>query len=299
MKNTGSKQLFFTEEKIAVICITAIIALQIYFGLYGEIVAPLAGTIVMLVLIYFQHRSASKALLFFRSYIHIPLYGIVFAAFQTFIHKLNPTDYDITLAIWDMKIFHFDVTMWLQSFISRGLTEALTLSYFSYYVLPTLTFLLLFIQKNNENSYSTARWYLLSIVTGWYAAFIFYTIIPAAGPDIAFPMHYTVTLTGVSPITNSYLEHLGKYLRESNIRNTFPSMHFAIILMTNYFAFRFRKKYFLFCTLPLGIMLGIATLYLRQHYFIDLVGSLPMAFISIYAASTFFAKTEAPIQQTN
>jgi membrane-associated phospholipid phosphatase len=299
LKNPGSKQLFHTEDKIAVLSVTAVIILQFYYGLYADVIAPITGTVVLLLLVFFDSLSTNKVLLFFRSYIHIPLYGIAFAAFQTFIHKLNPVDYDTMLAVWDLTVFRFDVTMWLQSYISRGLTEVLTLSYFSYYVLPTLTFLLLFIQKKNENSYSTARWYLLSIVIGWYAAFIFYAIIPAAGPDIAFPMHYTVTLAGLSPITNSYLEHLGKYLRESNIRNTFPSMHFAIILMTNYFAFRFRKKYFVFVTLPLGLMLGIATLYLRQHYLIDLAGSLPMAVISIYAASNFSAETETAIKQTN
>ncbi|HMT13010.1 MAG TPA: phosphatase PAP2 family protein, partial [Ignavibacteria bacterium] len=119
----------------------------------------------------------------------------------------------------------------------------------------------------------------------------FYMALPAAGPDIAFPEHYTVPLTGLSPLTNMYLENLGKYLRESFVRNTFPSMHFGIILITNYFAFRFKRNYFLFCTLPLGTLLAIATVYLRQHYLIDLVGSLPVAALSIYLANRIIRKS--------
>jgi membrane-associated phospholipid phosphatase len=72
------------------------------------------------------------------------------------------------------------------------------------------------------------------------------------------------------------------------VRNTFPSMHFGILLMVNYFAFKLKRKYFWFCTLPLGAGLGLATLYLRQHYLIDLVGSVFMAWVSIYLAKKIY-----------
>lgn len=196
---------------------------------------------------------------------------------------MNPNDYDSLLLKWDYSVFGFDVTVWLEQFISKGLTEILTLSYFSYYVLPTLTFIILYFTKNDA-AFLRARNYLLAIVIGWYGAFIFYLTLPAAGPDIAFPEHYTIPLQGLSPLTNTYLENLAKYLKESFVRNTFPSMHFGIILITNFFAYIYKRKYFWFCTLPLGTMLAVATVYLRQHYLIDLAGSLPVAAISIYLA---------------
>lgn len=296
MENTESKLRLFIEDKIAIVSIVITFTLQSVFGLFKELIQPLTGLIVLFILIYLEPKFNSKVLKFFRSYAHIPLYGIAFTAFQTTVHKLNPADYDWLLLKADLTLFRFDITVWFQNIASRGLTEVLTLSYFSYYILPSLTFLLLFIQKSNEQSFVSARKYLLSIVIGWYAAFIFYIILPAAGPDIAFPEHYSIPLAGLSPITNTYLQNLGQYLRGSNVRNTFPSMHFAIILMSNYFAFRFRKKYFLFVTLPLGLMLGTATLYLRQHYMIDLVGSIPMAVIGIYVAWKTYCKM---IKQSN
>jgi membrane-associated phospholipid phosphatase len=279
--------VFFPEDKICLSFSLVILILQIYFGLFAAVIAPLASLVILLALIYFQSGSSSKILKFFRSYIHIPIYGIIFTAFQTFVHKLNPTDYDWLLLKIDNSVFSFDVTIWMQQFISKPATELLTLSYFSYYVLPTLTFLLLFVQKNGNDSYVNAKKYLLAIVIGWYFAFICYAILPAAGPDIAYPQHYNITLIGLSPLIIGYLESIGKYLRESHVRNTFPSMHFGIILITNYFAFKFRRRYFLFCTMPLGFLLGIATLYLRQHYLIDLVGSIIIAPCSIYIASVF------------
>jgi membrane-associated phospholipid phosphatase len=289
LNTTRKPSLFYPEDKIAVSFSVLIILTQFYFYFtnlltdFSQILTPLILFAVLIALIYFQRNRGSKTLKFARSYIHIPYYGIIFSAFQSFVHKLNPTDYDSLLLQWDLAVFGFDITRWFEPYISKGLTEVLTLSYFSYYVLPTLTFVLLFF-SNKDDSLLMARNYLLAIVIGWYGALIFYVVLPAAGPDIAFPEHYTVTLQGLSPITNTYLENLAKYLKESFVRNTFPSMHFGIILITNYFAFIYKRKYFWLCTLPLGTMLAIATVYLRQHYLIDLAGSLPIAAISVHFA---------------
>lgn len=252
----------------------------------SSIIAPVVSLLVFSFLAVYQKSSGSRVLKFLRSYLHIPLYGIIFSAFQVFVHILNPTDYDTLLLKWDYSVFGFDITRWFEHYVSKGLTEILTLSYFSYYVFPSLTFVLLYFSKNTF-AFANARNYLLAIVIGWYGAFIFYVLLPAAGPDIAFPENYTIPLQGLSPLTNTYLENLARYLKESFVRNTFPSMHFAIILITNYFAYRYKRKYFWFATLPIGTLLAIATVYLRQHYLIDLVGSLPVAALSIYLAGKF------------
>jgi membrane-associated phospholipid phosphatase len=182
----------------------------------------------------------------------------------------------------DLTLIGTDLTVWMEKFISNILTEVLTISYFSYYVLPTVSvFLFYFIYKKDK---LLVREYVTSIVIGWYAALIIYALMPAAGPDMAFPEHYKIPLQGLSPLTNYYLDVLFRYLREDSVRNTFPSMHFCILLITNWFAYRFNKKYFYLCTLPLGILLGIATIYLRQHYFVDLLGSFPMAAVSVYVS---------------
>jgi len=289
LKKNPTLKSFFPEDKIAFSFSAIIILIQIYYFVTGfikelsTIIIPFISLLVLLIIINFQYKFKSKSLKFIRSYLHIPFYGIIFTAFQSFVHKLNPNDYDLLLLNWDLSIFGFDITRWLELYIAKWLTEVLTLSYFSYYILPTLTFILLFFSRNNE-SFLRVRNYLLSIVIGWYGAFVFYLLLPAAGPDIAFPENYRIHLLGLSPITNTYLQKVSQYLKESFVRNTFPSMHFGIILITNYFAFKYKRNYFWFCTMPLGIMLGIATLYLRQHYLIDLAASFPIAIASIYAA---------------
>jgi len=289
--NLKRPPFFRTEEKIALSFSTAVIILQ-FFYLYKEgfknitaIIVPIIAAIFFLLLIFYSAKKNSRVLEFLRTYFHIPYYGIIFTAFQTYLHKLNSNDWDWLLLKADISLIGFDITVWMEKFISKALTEILTVSYFSYYVLPTLSVIVFYFMYKTDRQF--VRKYVLAIVTGWYAAFIFYALLPAAGPDMAFPEHYKVPLQGLSPFTNYYLDVLFKYLREDSVRNTFPSMHFGILLITNYFAYGFSKKYFFLCTLPLGILLGIATVYLRQHYLVDLIGSLPIAVFSIYISKKF------------
>jgi membrane-associated phospholipid phosphatase len=297
---------FYPEEYIAMLTAFAVILVQVYCIFSGILtnisiltIPVLSFVLLTLIIIVQKNREPlkepisdkHKTFRFLRGWLQIPFYGIIFTAFQSFVHKLNPTDYDWLLLKADYNTFGFDITVWLEKYISNTLTEILTLSYFSYYVLPSLTFIILFWSKDKA-AFVNARKYLLAIVIGWYGAFIFYLLLPAAGPDIAYPEHYKIPLAGLSPITNTYLQNLGEYLKGSYVRNTYPSMHFGIILMTNYFARKYTKKYFWLCTLPLGTMLGIATLYLRQHYLIDLVGSVFIAGLSIYFSLRYFKNSK-------
>jgi membrane-associated phospholipid phosphatase len=267
-----------------VLVLQIILILQGKITQYSEIFQLSAAFVIFFGYIIFVRKSKNKFTRFLRTYLHIPYYGIIFTAYESYLHKLNPTDWDWLLLKTDHTLFGFDVTVWLQKFNTPALTEILIICYFSYYVLPTVSSVVFyFMLKKTKYDYRNLRRFVLTLLIGWYAAFIFYAVLPAAGPDIAFPLHYTATLKGLSPLTNYYLETVTTYLRTSEVRNTFPSMHFAILLMINYFAFKWSRKYFWFCTLPLGIGLAIATLYLRQHYLIDLVGSVFTAWGSVWA----------------
>jgi membrane-associated phospholipid phosphatase len=286
---TKIKRYLFPEEFIAVLFSVIIILYQFIFYFRGDvenfsdILTPLISFIIFLAYIIIFRNSTNKALRFIRTYIQIPYYGIIFTAFQTYAHHLNPVDYDRFLHGMDLKLFCFDATSWFEKFNSNILTEIFTICYFSYYIMPTLTIVLFYFVKADNSSYRLVRNAVLAMIIGWYGAFVFYAILPAAGPDIAFPQNYHTTLTGLSPLTNLYLHTVGNYLRTSFVRNTFPSMHFGILLIINYFAFKWSKKYLCF-TLPLAAGLGLATLYLRQHYLVDLLGSFGIAYLSIQLA---------------
>lgn len=284
------RKYFYTEELIAFSFTIAVLVLQLILIIQGKITAYsefiqlIIAFTVFLAFIIFVRNNTNRIIIFFRTYLHIPYYGIIFTAYESYLHKLNPTDWDWLLLKADYALFGFDITVWLEKFNSPVITEVLIISYFSYYVLPTLSAFVYYFILKQTNAHENLRVFILALLIGWYAAFIVYAALPAAGPDIAFAQNYTTQLKGLSPLTNYYLETVTTYLKTSDVRNTFPSMHFAIILMVNFFAFKWSKKYFWLCTLPLGSGLAIATLYLRQHYLIDLVGSVPIAWFSVWLA---------------
>ena len=296
-KNNTTRS-YFPEEIIAFVFSVPVLAIQIIYVLENKlsdpssVITPLISFLIFTAYVIMLSKSRGKTVLFFRSWLHIPYYGIIFTAFQTFIHKLNPHDWDVFLLNIDKSLFGTDVTVWLERFNSRLLTEVLIIMYFSYYLLPTVSFIVFYFNKRSENSYYDVRKFLLALIIGWYLAFVFYAIFPASGPDSAYPQNYHTELKGLSPLTALYLDKVTSYLRESQVRNTFPSMHFGILLMINYFAFKLKRKYFWFVTLPFGVGLGIATLYLRQHYLIDLVGSVFMAWLSIYLAGKIYKEKD-------
>jgi membrane-associated phospholipid phosphatase len=256
---------------------------------------PVLSTAVLIAFIFFSKYSDNRFILFLRPYLQIPYYGIIFTSFQKFLHIINPVDWDWLLLKADYLIIGTDLSVWFQRIAGNTLTEILTISYFSYYFLPTLISVVIFFGKGSDEKITLFREYILALITGWYLAFVFYAVLPAAGPDIAFSEHYTVKLTGISVFTNYYLETLSSYLITDKVRNTFPSMHLSIIMIVNYYAYKRRRVFFVCCTLPFGLGLAVATLYLRQHYFVDLIGSLPMAVFSVYLAKKFIEKNQGNI----
>jgi membrane-associated phospholipid phosphatase len=294
----GSLTNLYPEDKIALSFSVLILIIQLWYFFSGfltdtsKFLFPAIAFALLLMLIYFQNRSSydpedpsllQRSLKFTRSYYHVLYYAIIFNAFQTFVHEMNPNDFDIYLLKYDILILGADPTVWFEKHSSRFLTELFAVSYASYYILPSLTFIVIYTLKGAD-SFLKARNYLLAYCIGLYAAFIFYVLLPAAGPDLAFPENYSIPLTGLTSFSTEFLKNLAQYLKDTEARNTFPSMHFAVLIVINYFAFLYRRKYFLYCTLPLGILLAVATVYLRQHYFVDLLGSIPIAALSIYFA---------------
>jgi membrane-associated phospholipid phosphatase len=278
------KSKLYPEEIIVFIFSILVLSFQLRYE-PSSVIPLLAAFIVFFIFVIITKRRDKGFIVFLRSYLHIPYYGIIFSAFQSFLHKLNPNDYDFFLAKADLAVFGFDITKWFEKFNSHLITDILTLTYFSYYILPSLTAVVIYFYKKNDRSLSDLRKYILAAVIAWYSAFIWYLIIPAAGPDIAFPQNYTTELKGSLSFVNYYLNSVHTYLSTAYVRNTFPSLHFGIILIINYFAFKKSKLYFFLLTLPLGTGLAIATLYLRQHYLIDLLGSVLVAVYSIWMAN--------------
>lgn len=116
----------------------------------------------------------------------------------------------------------------------------------------------------SERSEMMIRTALLAGIAG----FVFYNLVPAIGPAYAF-VNYPHD--GFLVVTQS--------LRP---RNCFPSLHlsWAILIARSVVGGRLRWLCWIFVVLT-----GFATIGLGEHYFIDLIASIPFVFAIEYAAA--------------
>ena len=125
------KKRFYPEEINVFIFSVLVLSFQLRYE-PASIIQLLAAFVVFFIFIFYTRRTGKSFIIFLRSYLHIPFYGIIFTAFQSYLHRLNPNDYDLYLSQIDRTIFGFDITQWLERFNSAVLTDVLTISYFSY-----------------------------------------------------------------------------------------------------------------------------------------------------------------------
>jgi membrane-associated phospholipid phosphatase len=132
---------------------------------------------------------------------------------------------------------------------------------------------------------------MVGMFTIYGLGFLGYSFVPAAGPHLAFGNEFA------SPLTGWAIAKLNSLVvaRGSNGVDVFPSLHCAISCFLLFFDrqhARWRHRLYL---VPC-IGLWIATIYLRYHYFVDVVLGFALAAFALWVANrwdkSFPAKLE-------
>ena len=122
---------------------------------------------------------------------------------------------------------------------------------------------------------------LVSIILTFYIGYIGYVLFPAVGPKFTMSHMFETSLSGTQ--ISDRLSFLINYeISEYTRRDCFPSLHNGIIFLILLFAYKYNKIYAIIF-LPFAISLFISTLYLRYHYFVDMIaGFILLASIIFY-----------------
>jgi membrane-associated phospholipid phosphatase len=183
-------------------------------------------------------------------------------------------DYDWLLVSIDKFLFFgTQPSFLLEKFISPSLTEYMNFSYGFYIFLFPITLGLFYFQRKYQAFYSLRRALIIAIMIG----FAFYLAIPANGPYIIFKDFYSIELQG-GYITKAVQQLLDLFLYN---RGEFPSLHVALTTIILFFSYKYSRKLFAFYLLLIP-SLWCATLYLRYHYFVDVIAGFLLAFFAIW-----------------
>jgi hypothetical protein len=265
----------------------AVYALLIVYAILHGAVAAAFGPALYLALFtvvwsaaWALRRRVPRTAGFVRFMLPILMYGVFYVSVHTMLAATGHPLVDARLAAIDRALFGVDPIAWLGAHGHPPLTDLLYVCYVSYYLgMPVL--LVLMWRGNAEKDF---RMVLSAMVMGWYGVLMSYAVFPALGPERFFSGALPA-LRGWLPTTPAIQSLLHANLVPA-VRDCVPSMHTAITLLTLVYAYRFQRRFFLAYVLP-GIGVIVATMYIQQHYVIDVLLGV-VAFGILYGLTSYF-----------
>jgi membrane-associated phospholipid phosphatase len=254
-----------------------IILLILYYPLFPQaqpLIAAFAGLLLLTSFISFaRHRwKEIKPIRVLCDFSPIFFINVIYQLLGKITPYMRP-DVDGLLNRIDLAIFGVYPTIWLERLYSPWMADIFSLAYISYYFMPLALILVLYFSDKPEEFAKS----VFTLLLGYYICFIGYIFMPAIGPRFTLASMQHVPLKGgilLDGIVNT-LNNL-----EGNQRDCFPSGHTQTVLITLWFAFKYKRPLFWIC-LPIGIALMVSTVYLRFHYVIDVVAGFTAAFITV------------------
>jgi membrane-associated phospholipid phosphatase len=220
---------------------------------------------------------------------------IIFKQVYFVIYFLKPPDWDLLFIKLDFLIFGLNPTQWSYQFKNPFLTEFLQIVYAYYYPMIVVFGLELYLWKR----YKEYKYTIFIIFFSFYFSYLLYMIFPANGPR--FHLHDFAAISSELPglFLTEYIRaflNMGESIPQGVPnsadfvqRDVMPSLHIITAFLIMYLSWKFRSKSFYFY-LPYFFCMTAATVYLRYHYVVDIIGGLVVCVITILVGKLVYKK---------
>jgi hypothetical protein len=199
----------------------------------------------------------------------------VFFTMNSAVLKVTPHKRDELLASLDRALFGATLSARAQAIATPALTELLSFCYLLFF--PYLVFSWFYYAGRGL---PLLRKLIAGMFTIYGLGFLGYSLMPACGPHLALPDEFSELLTGWT-ITRLNAAVVAK---GSNGVDVFPSLHCAISCFLLFFDRQHaRWRHRLYLAPCIGLWL--ATIYLRYHYFADVVAGFALAAFGLWVAN--------------
>lgn len=210
-----------------------------------------------------------------RDWFPFAVFLIFYAVFLSNVwQRISPATFDRQLLQIDRRLFGETPAVVWQAWVTPGRTEFFSLCYFLHLILPP--FVASVCYRRNLRLF---REFLLAIMIAGFIGMVLYALVPAIGPATAFPELFHTDLHGRT------MRGVTEFVDRARApRDAFPSLHVAVSAIVLYYGFR-RSRWLLLILLPLVTGNWISTLYLRYHYFVDVIAGWAGAALGIAIAA--------------
>jgi membrane-associated phospholipid phosphatase len=286
------RRRFLSAPDLVILAYQAIVAVLILatwsrqdrpFAYLSLILAVVAVTVGIAL---FASRRPGKIATFLHSWWPVAVVPISFKMVAWVAPGVQPFAdhaWDYRLQALDDRIFG-DTRGFFRSIASAPVADLVTIGYWSYYPLPLILGAALY-KPPDLKKFREATTVLL---VGWFASYLGYYAIPALGPHRVVDALRSPELEGVilaGPMHRPLIQ------LEGVLPDAFPSGHALIALVVLALAWRLRRRLF-WWLLPFASLLIVATMYLRYHYIVDVLASVPLAPLSILVGLWLARKRE-------
>lgn len=241
-----------------------------------------AGLIAASMLVIYDRRINTDPSLRVRLLFYPVAMNIYFQQMRSAIPAISPEKLDPLLRGIDSALVGDTPSILWQNMVTPGLTELMSLCYLFFF-----PYLLMGIVMNFIGPMWRCKAFVVGLFSLYGIGFLGYTLIPAAGPYLAFGDAFGTALTA-GPLTawNSSLVRMG-----STGVDVFPSLHVAVSLFILGFDFQYNRRRFWICLIPC-MGLWASTLYLRYHYLIDVLCGALLAGWALWIARRHTSPSE-------
>jgi membrane-associated phospholipid phosphatase len=191
---------------------------------------------------------------------------------------VNPHDVHHWLVALDGMIFGVQPCVWAERFVTPALTELMQFLYFNFFWIAPSTSVVLLLQGRWHEFRTATR----GVIGCFFIGYALYVLFPAAPPRLVLAAEFTKNLRGYA-VGFSSLNAGAFSLLPTDSRAAFPSLHTAASSVALFYAFRHLRPLF-YLLLPFVLGLWASTIYLRHHYFVDLVAGWALAPVAVWLA---------------
>jgi hypothetical protein len=192
---------------------------------------------------------------------------------------VSPWSDDAQIYEFDLRVFGFEPSVWLDRFVSHSSTEWFAFFYFFYFLILTIHVLpMMLVERNVRILGRFSVGLLLVFLTGH----LLYMVVPGWGPYRYLDGTFQHPLVG-----GPFWKLVGETVDAGGaLKDIFPSLHTAVPTFLAIFSFRHRNLVPFKYTWPVvaffATQIIIATMFLRWHYLLDVLAGVALAAASSY-----------------